>query len=92
MQHSMNGRTCRGGENDLGLETAEGGQPDRDMGSGSATMGIRASCPPFRSLTLTVAPSLRARHLPWTLYDGVTHTCMLSVTTEIEGGHDMRSS
>jgi hypothetical protein len=60
----MNGQTCRGGENDLGLETAEGGQPEREMGSGSATIGIRASCPPFRSLTLTVAPSLRARHLP----------------------------
>lgn len=62
------------------------------MGSGRATMGIRASCPPFRSLTLMVAPSLIARLLPWTLYDGVTAACMLSVTTEMEGGHVMRAS
>ena len=62
------------------------------MGSGSATIGIKASCPPLRSLTLIVAPSLIARLLLWTLYDGVTATCMLSVTTEIEGGFVIRAS
>lgn len=62
------------------------------MGSGRATMGIKASCPPLRSLTLIVAPSLIARLLSCKLYDGVTATCMLSVTTEIEGGFVIRAS